>query len=35
MAKITYVEFDGKEHVLDVAPGSLSCKERSITTYGE
>jgi 2Fe-2S ferredoxin len=21
MAKITYVEFDGKEHVLDVAPG--------------
>ena len=21
MAKITYVEFDGKEHVLEVAPG--------------
>lgn len=22
MAKITYIEFDGKEHVIDVAPGS-------------
>lgn len=22
MAKITYIEFNGKEHVLDVAPGS-------------
>src|SRR5580765_2394594 len=21
MAKITYIEFDGREHVLDVAPG--------------
>ena len=32
MAKITYVEFDGREHVLEVAPG-LSVMQGAVANF--